>query len=972
MAGPVLMDLPCSPYLHSTPYTEESLKSPVLLPASPEILADYNFELSPAYLTAWEHQIQASSTPPFLHAVAHSTPLLPFTSPSNCPSPPMISDLPSISDECPSPKPDSSPKPLLNPSISRFHLMGTLGCGAYGKVLLGYLGDDTNSGNNLHAIKVLRKADMNQYGVEEVKRELRALRWIADTDQAPFLQKMTASFQNERFVFIEYHPVSLANSEISSRLRLKSKRQRLPVSVSLPLTIPPPYQNVQENSMTALRLLAAELFMALRFLHENGIIHQDVKPDNIMLSQSGHVVLSDFGASTALPFSLEYDDFPVSSSSSAKATKTYHPVVLQGEDIVTFTPRYAAPELLHRNDANLVIYDERVDWFSYGVLLYELATGYLPFEAEGPMVDARSRRSVGDFSLAFGKLEKLVYANATKSGSDCALDSSHLESFIKALLVHQASDRLTGDDIKTHAFFDAISSIWDEIAGMQHPPLPFPSSAALDPDISLSMNPKLFRRAEDAKGKDHSFADNLLEEAGLRVTWPVPRRCNDSIREEDDWLRDGDSGIAMSPQSSEGFGDMAGSSSGSNGEDVDLDEDASEIQPFPSTASIMFSVSADGTIHKMQHGPSHRQNSLPGVHEFAGIRRLVPSLCSDESLVDISCEADVSSFIDGDSTNIDFEEEQTRDAVSLPSRAWSPPVASLTEAIFSPRPAIEELMIPRSQSQRRTLSGLSNAPAAYAGHTQINHANTDVRSSSLSRRFRHSSAPFPRNPSSPRFTDAGDKREPSTRHSIHTHHPNKAHLSLPLINDRHGSRSRSHDRRTSLPAWTPSYPSVPHQKLPRYNANSTTTSPSQLGNRTASTFNDKRMRKVSESWTLEEELTISVLNAMDRRASFTPSTGVKRAPSRSSCTTRHTEWNSCVSKARGDVYRTASESFSPPPLMTSTKSEPLPPRKRRASVLMKRQKSEKTPSPSTPPSPSPLPRRSLGGLWKKLRRLSGF
>ncbi|ESK80907.1 hypothetical protein Moror_1332 [Moniliophthora roreri MCA 2997] len=94
---------------------------------------------------------------------------------------------------------------------------------------------------------------------------------------------------------------------------------------------------------------------------------------------------------------------------------------------------------------------------------------------------------------------------------------------------------------------------------------------------------------------DHSFADDLLEEAGLRIAWPVPRRCNDSIQEEDDWLRDGDSGIAISPQSLKKFGDMVESRSGSLSKVVDLDEDASEFQPFLSTASIMFSVSADGT-----------------------------------------------------------------------------------------------------------------------------------------------------------------------------------------------------------------------------------------------------------------------------------------------------------------------------------------------------------------------------------------
>ncbi|KAF9261723.1 kinase-like protein, partial [Marasmius fiardii PR-910] len=115
--------------------------------------------------------------------------------------------------------------------------------------------------------------------------------------------------------------------------------------------------------------------LALRFLHYNGIVHQDVKPANVMVSPEGHIVLSDFGASTTLPFSLDYDDFPVSYAPAISTSKTYHPVVLQGNDVVTFTPSYAAPELMRRNDVDLVIYDERVDWFSFGALLYELATG---------------------------------------------------------------------------------------------------------------------------------------------------------------------------------------------------------------------------------------------------------------------------------------------------------------------------------------------------------------------------------------------------------------------------------------------------------------------------------------------------------------------------------------------------------------------------------------------------------------------
>ncbi|KAK0498902.1 kinase-like domain-containing protein, partial [Armillaria luteobubalina] len=119
------------------------------------------------------------------------------------------------------------------------------------------------------------------------------------------------------------------------------------------------------------RLLSAELVLAVLFLHENGIIHQDLKPANVMVSAAGHVIVGDFGASS-------YMD-------------TY---------VVTFTPLYAAPELQCRNTEGLVVFDERVDWWSLGVMLYELALGSVPFRTG-------ECRTVGDFSHAFGEMEKI-------------------------------------------------------------------------------------------------------------------------------------------------------------------------------------------------------------------------------------------------------------------------------------------------------------------------------------------------------------------------------------------------------------------------------------------------------------------------------------------------------------------------------------------------------------------------------------
>ncbi|KNZ56271.1 AGC protein kinase [Puccinia sorghi] len=303
----------------------------------------------------------------------------------------------------------------------------------------------------LYAMKVLNKKEMIQRN--KIKRAL-AEQGILAASNHPFIVTLYHSFQSEDYLYfcMEYCMGGEFVSEPDNRyFRTLQTRpdKRLPESDA--------------------RFYAAEVISALEYLHLHGYIYRDLKPENILLHQSGHIMLckqSDFdlskqsevGGAPAAVKSITPDGIPLIDTRSCIADFRTNSFV--------GTEEYIAPEVIHGNG-----HSSAVDWWTVGILVYEMIYGYTPFKG----VDRQS-----------------TFANVLKRDvyfADHPVVSNLGKSIIKKLLIKDELVRLgsqTGaSEVKHHKWFASIS--WGLLRNCKPPIIPPPSNAMDASKLSSSL-----------------------------------------------------------------------------------------------------------------------------------------------------------------------------------------------------------------------------------------------------------------------------------------------------------------------------------------------------------------------------------------------------------------------------------------------------------------------------------------------------
>ncbi|KAM9280866.1 citron Rho-interacting kinase isoform 2-T2 [Morus bassanus] len=297
----------------------------------------------------------------------------------------------------------------LQPSVKDFEVKSVVGCGHFADVKV----VREKVTGDVYAMKVMSKESLlAQEHVSFFEEE----RSILSQGTSPWIPQLQYAFQDRKnlYLVMEYQP----GGDLLSLLNR--------------------YEDQLDESMVQFYL--AELVLAIHSVHQMGYVHRDIKPENVLIDRTGHIKLVDFG-------------------SAAKMTVNK----MVNAKLPVGTPDYMAPEMLTGlNGDGKASYGPECDWWSLGVIAYEMIYGRSPF-TEG--TSAKTFNNIMNFQRFL------------KFPEDVKVSSEFLD-LIQSLLCGQ-KERLGYEGLCCHPFFSKID--WNNI---RNSPPPFVPTLKSDDDTS--------------------------------------------------------------------------------------------------------------------------------------------------------------------------------------------------------------------------------------------------------------------------------------------------------------------------------------------------------------------------------------------------------------------------------------------------------------------------------------------------------
>ncbi|XP_036020658.1 citron Rho-interacting kinase isoform X18 [Mus musculus] len=296
----------------------------------------------------------------------------------------------------------------LQPSARDFEVRSLVGCGHFAEVQV----VREKATGDVYAMKIMKKkALLAQEQVSFFEEE----RNILSRSTSPWIPQLQYAFQdkNNLYLVMEYQP----GGDLLSLLNR--------------------YEDQLDESM--IQFYLAELILAVHSVHQMGYVHRDIKPENILIDRTGHIKLVDFGSAAKMNSNKVDAKLPIG------------------------TPDYMAPEVLTvMNEDRRGTYGLDCDWWSVGVVAYEMVYGKTPF-TEG--TSARTFNNIMNFQrfLKFPDDPKV---------------SSELLDLLQSLLCVQ-KERLKFEGLCCHPFFARTD--WNNI---RNSPPPFVPTLKSDDDTS--------------------------------------------------------------------------------------------------------------------------------------------------------------------------------------------------------------------------------------------------------------------------------------------------------------------------------------------------------------------------------------------------------------------------------------------------------------------------------------------------------